>query len=89
MLPPSPSKQFDNSDKLSVQYSLKWIKEWKKMEDIEKCLKKENGRHWKMFEKNLRMLCEKWICFLVVKNELNCSVTLKRLLKLKSYRMCL
>ena len=39
MLPPSPSKQFDNSDKLSVQYSLKWMKEWKKMEEMEKCLK--------------------------------------------------
>ena len=37
---PSPSKQFDKFDKLVIQDSLKWMKEWKKVkEEVWKNLK--------------------------------------------------
>ena len=53
------------------------MKEWKKGKEIEECLK----------EIEECLFCKEWICFCIVKNELNCSVTLKELLKLKSHQI--
>ena len=47
---PSPSKQFDKFDKLIIQGSLKWMTEWKKVQ--EECLK----------EIEECLVCEEWIC---------------------------
>ena len=50
---------------------------------------KESG-NLRIFERNLRTFVpQRMGCFCVVKNELNCSVTLKGLLKLKSYQIYL
>ena len=48
---PSPSKQFEKFDKLVIQGSLKWMKEWNKVQ--EECMK----------EIDEYSLCVEWICF--------------------------
>ena len=70
----SPSKQFDKFDKLVIQGSLKWMKEWNKvieeyMKEIEECVF--------LYCKTAKMLVLR-LCF-----------TLKEKLKLKSYLFCL
>ena len=49
------SKQFDE---LSMQVSLKWMKEWKKVKEIEECLKEIEEFLQRM---NLFSYCEEWI----------------------------
>ena len=73
MFSPCPSKPFDKFDKLSIKHSLKGIKKNMKKSEI----------NWRMLERIKECLfCKKWTCFGVVKNELNCSVTLKAPLKI-------
>ena len=98
----SPSKQFDKFDKLVIQGSLKWMKEWNKVQ--KECLK----------EIEEYLLCVEWICsswkwwndyqniLLILDNsffDLYCKTTkililitcfiLKGQSKLKSYLFCL
>ena len=100
---PSPSKQFNKFGKLEIQGSLKWMKEWNKVEEecmkeIEECLLFvewicSNWKWWNNYHQIILLILDNSLFDLYYKTTkmliiLTCFI-LKGQLKLKLYLFCL